>query len=49
MDRLPKIIIMEELTPLNEAKSIEQQQNQIQEKLKKAVENNTLFPLEDDK
>ena len=47
MDQVSVDIPMVEWTSQTEVESLEQRERQIQDKIKKAVENNTLFPPDD--
>ena len=47
MDQVSVDIPMVELTSQTEVETLEQRERQIQDKIKKAVENNTLFPPDD--
>ena len=47
MDQVSVDIPMMELTSQTEVETLEQRERQIQDKIKKAVENNTLFPPDD--
>ena len=47
MDQVFVDIPMVELTSQTEVETLEQRERQIQDKIKKAVENNTLFPPDD--
>ena len=47
MDQVSVDIPMVELTSKTEVETLEQHERQIKDKIKKAVENNTLFPPDD--